>query len=134
MNEWRSVSGSPIELSSDSASHPMLNVRVRSNISDFKLSGKEIVLASEIFEDLSFAQVPNIANSVESLEELKVPVVMNHPQHIVVSGSHLEGVKLGSLCVNPRDGIIHIISGLHESLILSLDLVNNSRGVDLISP
>ena len=134
VDKWRKGSASPGELSHDSGIHSVFHSERRSDVTHFELSVFESIFVSGsfyCFQDWHLSYISNISNHFQVLQ---VASKVGQVQEEVVSGGNFHFLHLFSLVADFLDTSLNAVLLLHELLVLGLQLVNNTIGVDLFLP
>ena len=131
MLEGHVVAGSPRELSAEASVDALLVVAIRRDVTDFLLAEHQGLRAGVELDELHHGNGGDIADVAHRLELVQVLRVVNEVEHEVVLHRHIEGLHLlGLSASSSADGALDGVLGLHESVVLGLDFVNNTWGVD----
>ena len=129
--EGHIVPGAPGELSAKARVDALLVVALRSHVSDFHLGRLKGIHARVELRPLHHGQGGNVADVAHRLELIQVLPVVHEVEHEVVLHGDVESLHLLRLsAASPAYSAFDGVLGLHERLVLGLDLVNNAWRVD----
>ena len=133
MLEGHVVLGAPGELGAQARVHALLNVRLGGDVADFLLRGLQGLHARVQLVELQHAQLVEVANVAHSLELVQVLSVVHEVKHEVVLHGDVKSLHLLGLGASLGDGALNGVLSLHEGVVLGLDLVNDTWGVNVVS-
>jgi len=129
--EGHIVAGAPRELSAETGVDTLLDVGIGSDVTDFLLGGLEGLEAGVQFPVLKHGEGADVANVAHSLELVQMLSVVNEVEHEVVLHSNIKSLHLLGLgTTSLRDGALDGVLSLHELVELSMDVINDTWGVD----
>ena len=131
--EGHVVFRTPGELGAETRVNAFLIVGFGCAVADFLLAGRESFKAWVELVPLEHAELGDIASVVQGLELVQVLCVVNEVQHEVVLHGDIEGLHLLSLSTSLGNGSFDGILGLHELVVLGLDIIDNAWGVDRVA-
>jgi len=130
--EWDGVAGAPGELSADTGNHAVFVVVFGGGVADFLVGSLEgLDFGHEVlgFEVRDLAHITQVS---QGLELLQVHGVVHEVQHKVVLHGDVEGLHLFGGVAALGDGALNSVVGIHECLVLGVDLVDNALGVNAL--
>lgn len=130
VSEWWTVSAAPRELSRNSNDGRVLNKILWCQVTNLLLAGVVHLNFWNKLSHLLKTELGGIADVVQGLDCIQVEQVVSQPQLVVVLHRGVQLLhQLGSE-TTLRDGAIDLVLGLHELIILCLDLGNDVWGVN----
>ena len=134
MSEGGVVAGAPGELGTEASEDTLFMVALWRDVANFLLSELEILHAWVQLGEFHFGESGDVADVAHSLKLIQVLRVVHEIEHEVVLHGDVESLHLLSLgATGSAHGALNSVLGLHEGFVLSLDLVNDSWGVDRIA-
>ena len=131
MLEGYIVPGAPGELSAEARVDTLFVVALRRHVSNFDLGRLKGVHAWVELRPLHHGHGGNVADVAHRLELIQVLPVVHEVEHEVVLHGDVESLHLLRLsAASLADSAIDGVLGLHERLVLGLDLVNDAWRVD----
>ena len=128
MTEGHVVAGAPGELRAQAGVDAILDVGLGSDVADFLLRGLERVETWIQFPVLKHAERCDIADIPHGLDLIKMLAIVDEVKHEVVLHGDIESLHLLSLSASLGDGRLDSVFGLHELVVLGLDVVDDSWG------
>ena len=134
MPEGHVVLGAPGELRAEASKDTLFVIALRGDVADFLLSKLEILHAWVQLGEFHLGESRDIANVAHRIQLVQTLRAANEGEQEVVLHGDVKSLHLLSLsATSSADSAFHGVLGLHESLVLGLDLVNDSWGVDRIA-
>ena len=131
VSEGGVVAGTPRELRAEASEDTLFVIALRGDVADFLLSKLEILHAWVQLGEFHLGESRDIANVAHRLQLVQMLRVVNEVEHEVVLHGDVKSLHLLSLsATSSADSAFHGVLGLHESLVLGLDLVDDTWGVD----
>ena len=134
MLEGHVIAGTPRELRAETGIDALLDVALGLNVADFLLTGLEGLHAGVELDELKHREGWDVTDVAHGLKLVQVLGVMHEVEHEVVLHGNVEGLHLLGLgATSLADSALNGVLGLHERLVLGLDLVNDAWGVDRVT-
>ena len=127
------VARAPRELRAETRVNALLVVAFRSDVADFLLGGVEGFEAGVELEPLKHADFVDVADVVHGFKLVQVLRVVYKVEHEVVLHGDVEGLHLLRLRASLGDGRLNGVLGLHELVVLGLDVVDNAWSVNRVT-
>ena len=126
--------GAPGELCAEARVDALLIVGLRSDVSDFLLARLKGLHARVELHELHHGKGGNVTDIAHRLQLIQVLSVVHEVEHEVVLHSDIESLHLLRLSATSlADCTFDSVLGLHECLVLGLDLVNDAWGMNGIA-
>ena len=132
MLEGDVIAGTPGELSAKTGEDTILDVTLRGDVSDFLLGGLKRFKAWVELPELKGAEASNISDVPHCFKLIEMSRVVHKVKHEVVLHGNVKSLHLLGLgSTSLTDSAVDRVLGFHELVILGLNLVDNTWGVDV---